>query len=134
MRASVKVWGAVFLTAFVWISFANGQDRSPEEEIEIKLWAAMAKCWATVEDLSDPSRLDVTVFVTLHENGTLMQEPVIVSPKDIDLNDEEMQVAVNRAVRAAKKCAPYDFPREHYEVWQNITMRFAHSEEPLATS
>jgi len=39
------------------------------------------------------------------------------------------------SVRAVKKCAPYDFPAEHYAIWQNITFNFQYKpKEALSVS
>ena len=102
------------------------QSETIEEELSTLLWSKMSTCWATVQDLPEPSRLTVAVYIELDRDGRLMSEPKVLSPTEIEPFDDAMRTAVKRATRAAKVCAPYDLPSEHYRVWSNVTMRFRH--------
>jgi len=114
---------------------AHSQAASPSEDLQTMLWEQMSNCWASVSDLPEPSRLRVMVYAEFARNGTLKQEPTVVHPTEIADGDEAMQEAVRRAVRAVKKCAPYDFPAEHYAIWQNITFNFQYKpKEALSVS
>ena len=99
------------------------------------LGTQMSKCWGSVADLPEPSRLRVMVYAEFERNGKLKQEPAVVYPTEIAQGDQAMETAVRRAIRAVKKCTPYDFPVEHYALWQSITFNFKHKpREPKPVS
>ena len=102
------------------------QSETMEEELSTLLWSKMSTCWATVQDLPEPSRLTVVVYIELDREGRLIGEPEVLSPTEVEPFDDAMRTAVVRAIRAAKVCAPYDLPSEHYRVWRNVTLRFKH--------
>ena len=106
---------------------AAAQGLPHTDAIRAELRNVIAKCWATVADLAEPERLTVLVRVSLDRDGGLQEEPIVVSPVDVPAYDEDMHVAIARAVGAVKRCAPYhSLPDEHYEIWQRMTFRFMH--------
>lgn len=91
---------------------------------------SMRTCWRMPTDLPDPHRLVVTVAFELTREGQLNGEPRVTSPARIGFFDLAMRSAVNRAVSAARNCAPYSFHEDpvltdHYDVWraQELTFR-----------
>lgn len=121
------------LPAFFLLAYdARAEPVEPEQLLSKQLRLVMSKCWGSVADLPEPQRLAVTLRIDLDKTGQLMGDPVIVRPVEIAEYDEAMRTALARAVRAVKKCAPYDeLPVEHYEVWKRMTLHFRH-DQPLA--
>ena len=103
-----------------------GERTANEARVESLLWSQMEICWETVADLPDPERLSVTVIVDLKRDGTLKGDARVVSPRRVQIGDRFMRQAVDRALRAARKCQPYRMPEEDYDIWQEITMNFKH--------
>lgn len=133
MRVRLGVLGAVYFASVSIGGDAMAEPDGPEQRVAEVLRASIKTCWATVADLPEPERLTVKVNVALDEDGALMGEPRILIPEEIDPYDEAMQTAVDRAMRAVKKCAPYELPAEHYLIWSTMTFNFKHQRsEPLA--
>lgn len=90
--------------------------------VQALIQAQMYVCWQTVDDLPNPERLNVTLRVFLNRDGTLARNIELVDPRRAPIGDRPMTQAIERAMRAARKCAPYRLPAEDYEIWQEITM------------
>lgn len=103
-----------------------GERTANEARVEALLWAKMKVCWGTVADLPDPERLGVTVLVKLDSDGKLKSDVELVRPRRVPIGDRFMGQAVDRALRAARKCEPYRLPAEDYAVWREITINFRH--------
>lgn len=105
-------------------------DRSANEaRIESLLWSQMEVCWGTVADLPDPERLTVRVQVHLKRDGTFERDVELISPRRAPIGDRFMGQAIDRALRAARKCQPYNLPQDDYdEIWNEITMTFRHED------
>ena len=103
-----------------------GERTGNSARIEALIWAQMEVCWGTVADLPDPERLTVTVRVNLNRDGTLKGDAELINPRRRPIGDRFMGQAIDRALRAARKCQPYTFPGDDYEIWNEITMNFRH--------
>ena len=79
------------------------------------------ECWAGVDDLPNPERYNVQMKLTLNENGTIA-DLSLVSPKRRPIGSSYTGTAVDRALRAVSKCAPYRLPRDDYELWKEINV------------
>lgn len=77
------------------------------------------ECWSGVDDLPNPERYNVQMNMTLNENGTI-NELTLIDPKRRPIGSSFMGTAVDRALRAARKCAPYRLPSDEYEEWKEI--------------
>lgn len=77
------------------------------------------ECWSGVDDLPNPERYNVQMNLKLHENGTI-EELTLIDPKRRPIGNSHMRTAVDRALRAVRKCEPYRLPSEEYEEWQEI--------------
>lgn len=104
---------------------AVGEGTANEVRVEALLWAQMVSCWGTVEDLPDPERLTVTVRVKLKRDGTLDGDAELMSRR-ASIGDRFMQQAVERALSAVRRCAPYQLPEDDYDLWNEITLNFKH--------
>lgn len=92
--------------------------------VETILISQLKLCWDDVVDLPNPQRLQVTVRMQLNIDGTLRSGVEVVSPRRT-IGDRPMQVAVERALRAVRKCAPYRLPEgseTYYDEWNDVTV------------
>ena len=55
----------------------------------------------------------------LNENGTVSNLS-LVEPRRRPIGSSYMGTAVDRALRAVNKCAPYRLPSDDYELWKEI--------------
>lgn len=89
------------------------------------LYAQLYICWDDVDDLPNPERLNVTLRMRLNPDGSLDGPVRLVKPTRAPIGDRAMGVAIERALRAARKCAPYRLPPEamdDYEEWRNVVL------------
>ncbi len=86
----------------------------------------MKVCWDDVVDLPNPERLNVTVRMSLNRDGSLDGTVQLVNPARAPIGDRAMATAIDRALRAARKCAPYRLPedaQDDYDEWKDVTLR-----------
>ncbi|MEM8635764.1 MAG: cell envelope integrity protein TolA [Pseudomonadota bacterium] len=91
--------------------------------IEAIILAQMKICWDDIDDLPDPERLTVTVRVNLAPDGRLAGDVELVSRR-ARIGDRFMQVAIDRALTAARKCQPYRLPADDYDEWAEVIINF----------
>ncbi len=92
--------------------------------IESIVLAQMKICWEDTDDLPDPERLTVSIRIFLKPDGTIQGRPEFVSPRRAPIGDRYMQVAMDRAMRAANSCQPYRLPADDYEDWRELILNF----------
>ena len=102
-------------------------DKSKETaRVEAMIASQMSICWDDVIDLPNPERLNVEIRVSLNKDGTLDGDVDLVQPRRAPVGDRPMRVAIERALRAARKCAPYRLPKDalsSYDEWKDIKFR-----------
>lgn len=85
-------------------------------------------CWnvGTFAGMKDSRKMVVNLRINLLADGTVMD----VKPEDFGrMNDPLYRVAAETAMRAVRKCSPFDrLPPEKYENWKEMTMSFDPSE------
>lgn len=94
-------------------------------QIQVAFLSKLKNCWPDVQDLPEPERLIVTVKMQLNQDGTIRGDARLVRPRRVAIGDRPMQQAVERALRAARRCAPYEVPdgaETMYEEWKNVTL------------
>lgn len=105
-------------------------DKSKETaRIEALIYSQMIECWETVLDQPNYERLQITVKFTLTKEGQLDGNVERVSPKNIAVGDRPMRVASDRALRAARRCAPYRIPKDaqvSYDEWKDVILDIGH--------
>lgn len=72
-------------------------------------------CWGDQEDMADARRLRATFRIRFDKDGSLLEEPQMVSPTREPAGDQPMQIFVQRARRALSMCSPFTVPKEYYE-------------------
>lgn len=78
-------------------------------------------CWDGIDGLPNPDRLDVMVQLEIQKSGFLISDPKRIEPRNWPVGDRHMLTAIERALRAARKCEPYDFlPIENYNAWKTM--------------
>ena len=85
----------------------------------------MKVCWDDVVDLPNPERLNVVVKVELNRDGSIKDGPDLVDPARPPIGDRPMSVAIERALRAVRKCSPYRLPEgseDYYNDWDEVTL------------
>lgn len=103
-----------------------GDPSKETARVQAIIAAQMRVCWDDVIDLPNPERLNVEIRISLQEDGSLERDAELVRPARIPVGDRPMRVAVERALRAARKCAPYRVPKDalaSYDEWKDIRFR-----------
>lgn len=99
-----------------------GEGTGAQARVQAIILAQVKVCWPDVIDLPDPERLQVTVKFNLKADGTLKDDVDLVRPRRAPIGDRFMGVAIDRALRAVRKCQPYSLPSEDYDIWQEVTV------------
>ncbi|MEC8426543.1 MAG: cell envelope integrity protein TolA [Pseudomonadota bacterium] len=76
-------------------------------------------CWNPPVGVRGAASQRVQVMIALNKDGTISN----VEPITRDSNGSR-EVAIDAAVRAVLRCAPYEFPIEKYESWKEIKFTF----------
>ncbi|MEM7328623.1 MAG: hypothetical protein AAF437_07780 [Pseudomonadota bacterium] len=79
------------------------------------------ECWSGVDDLPNPERYNVHMNLRLNEDGTIA-DLTLVDPKRRPIGSSFMGTAVDRALRAVRKCEPFRLPSDEYELWKEINV------------
>lgn len=79
------------------------------------------ECWSGVDDLPNPERYNVQMNLKLNEDGTI-SDLTLVDPKRRPIGSSFMGTAVDRALRAVRKCEPFRLPSDEYELWSEINV------------
>ncbi len=106
-----------------------GERSANVARLEALIYSRVKECWAGVDDLPYPERLNVRMKVELNQNGTIA-DLRLVDPKRRPLGSSPMGTAVDRALRAVNKCAPYRLPRDDYEDWSEMNINLGLAFEP----
>ncbi len=94
----------------------HADEDNARDGIEAALRRQIGNCWAGTENVSQSERVDVVLRFQLTPSGDLDGDVTLVSPEA----DEVSAVAISRATDAILNCAPYNLPKEHYHVWDDV--------------
>jgi len=94
-------------------------DRMTINELDA-LRARLAQCWNIQLAPPDPSELRVKVKMFLNQDGSLSQSPEVLEVG----STEFARSAAESALRAVRRCAPYNLPPEKYDSWREINVTF----------
>ncbi len=89
--------------------------------IDAILYSRIYPCWDGVSDLPFPERLNVRMKLELNLNGTIA-DLRLIEPTRRPVGSSPMGTAVDRALRAVRKCAPYNLPDDDYDIWREGTV------------
>jgi len=88
--------------------------------------ARMVDCYDQLSGVPDAANLVVEVKLRLDRDGTIIGDPEVVNNLAIQVSGNPYWRATkDRAIRAAIKCAPYDYlPQEKYADWDEMYLSF----------
>ncbi len=87
--------------------------------LEALLYAQVRSEWSGVADLANSSELNVEMRVLLDRKGNIIDGPHLVSPSRAPIGNRPMRTAIDRAMSAVRKAAPYSLPEQDYEDWDD---------------
>jgi hypothetical protein len=84
------------------------------------LRARLAQCWSPPLGWTDPAEVRVVLMLELNEDGTVAGTPTVLeSPQG-----QYSNTAPESALRAVRRCAPYNLPAEKYDAWKQVKVTF----------
>ncbi|MEQ9315579.1 MAG: hypothetical protein RLN72_06990 [Henriciella sp.] len=98
-----------------------GERNSNTVRIEQLLYNQIYPCWDGVSDQPEPERLNVQMRAELDAEGNVL-DVELVRPRRAPIGDRSMSLAVERALRAVRKCQPYRLPRDDYDLWKEANI------------
>lgn len=94
-----------------------GERTANTVRIEQLLYNQIHPCWDGVADQPDPKRLNVSMRAELDAEGNIT-DIELIRPARAPIGDRSMSLAIERALRAVRKCQPYRLPSDDYELWK----------------
>ncbi len=99
---------------------SNGRDSNMSiSEIDL-LRRQISRCWNPPIGVQGAEDLIVAVRISLRRDGSLSGAPEI----DGSVSGATGRVAAESALRAVRRCAPYQLPPEKYDTWRDIRVTF----------
>ena len=84
------------------------------------LRARLAECWSPPLGWTDPSEVRVVLMLSLNADGSVSGVPTVLeSPQG-----QYSNAAPESALRAVRRCAPYNLPAEKYDAWKQVKVTF----------
>ncbi|MCQ8784238.1 cell envelope integrity protein TolA [Mangrovibrevibacter kandeliae] len=81
----------------------------------------MKECWAAPYGVDSTESLRVSIHMRLDPSGALEGVPSIV---DGGSGSTTARAAGDAALRAVRRCAPYNLPTDKYDAWSELTLNF----------
>ena len=99
----------------------NGTQAAAMTQSELDaLRAQVAQCWSPPVGAADASQLRVRIEFGLDRQGNVTR-----GPEPIEFPASQFGVAaVESAIRAVRRCAPYNLPAEKYNTWRQVRITF----------
>ncbi len=84
------------------------------------------QCWNIPAGAKGAEGLVVTIQARLSPDGKLIGSPKVVESRRMNMPGQEFyRTAAESALRAVRKCAPYDFlPKDQYNLWRELDIVF----------
>ena len=83
------------------------------------LRSRLAQCWSPPLGWTDPSEVRTVLLLDLNPDGTVAGQQVVESPQGQYSNQ-----APESAMRAVRRCAPYNLPADKYDAWRQVKVTF----------
>jgi hypothetical protein len=93
-------------------------------DLEAALRSQIQPCWLEPANMADAGRLLVVVSIDLGVDGSLLRDPVLVTPSSKAGASPGLVVAIDNALRAVRQCAPFNLPPDRYESWRQVRFNF----------
>lgn len=107
------------MTASLGADTSNGGETLTQSEMDA-LRAQIERCWSPPVGVADASDLKISVKMKLDRSGALQADPQVISGGGGTLG----QIAVESAMRAVMRCAPYKLPPDKYQAWADVIVNF----------
>lgn len=98
-----------------------GERTANTARLESIMYSRILPCWDGVSDQPNPEKLNVQMNLVLKRDGTV-DDLRLVSPGRRPLGNSPMGTAVDRALKAVRKCQPYNLPDDDYAEWREINV------------
>ncbi|WP_185983320.1 hypothetical protein [Aureimonas mangrovi] len=102
----------------------NTGERLSQSELDA-LRGQIQRCWSPPAGVAEAGSLRISIQMSLDPSGQLQGMPQIVSGGG---GSSIERIAGEAAVRAVRRCAPYNLPIEKYETWSQVQINFDPSE------
>lgn len=79
------------------------------------------RCWSPPAGVSEAGSLRISIQLRLDPSGALETVPQIVGGGGSSMVE---RIAGEAALRAVRRCAPYNLPAEKYETWADVIVNF----------
>ncbi|MEF2072821.1 hypothetical protein [Consotaella aegiceratis] len=99
--------------------------RSQLGELQGMIREQMYNCWSPPVGATAGNSLQVSIHMRLDPSGALEGVPSIVSGGG---GAGAERAAAEAALRAVRRCSPYNLPTDQYQAWSEITLNFDPSE------
>lgn len=94
-------------------------ERLSQSELDA-LRGQIQRCWSPPAGVSEAGSLRISIQMQLDQTGALQGMPQIVSGGSSTIE----RVAGEAAIRAVRRCAPYNLPIEKYQTWSQVQINF----------
>lgn len=84
------------------------------------LRSKLAQCWSPPLGWTDPAQVRVILMINLNQDGSVAGTPDVIEAPQGQYAD----TAPESALRAVRRCAPYNLPADKYDAWKQVKVTF----------
>jgi hypothetical protein len=84
------------------------------------LRSKLAQCWNPPLGWTDPAQVRVVLMINLNQDGSVDGSPQVLEAPSGQYSD----TAPESALRAVRRCAPYNLPADKYDAWKQVKVTF----------
>jgi len=117
-RRHAAVGETLTTTASLGLPSGNAAKLSQTELDALR--AQILKCWNVPAGVVEADKLIVVVQILLKQDGNLSAEPALLNRSSHPL----FRIAAESAMRAIRRCQPYQLPIEKYQAWRDVEVTF----------
>lgn len=99
------------------------QAREATATIAAALSSQVSRCWIIPGGAKGAESLSVRIRMWLNPDGSLARTPQHLDVSRMN-RDEFFRIAAEQAMRAVNKCAPYELPKDSYDLWRDVEFNF----------
>lgn len=115
-----------FICLLIFTAWASAGDvQANDQEMIQSIHKQIAPCWKSLDE--NRTYPPITVLMDLREDGSLKNEPKVLTRPD---GTREFSEAAWAAIKAVKDCSPLNLPPELYPKWKSISWLFQHTPTP----
>ncbi len=96
--------------------------RQATAELEDAIRQRVEKCWIVPAGAKASDKQVIPIRLWLNTDGTLLRQPQLMDKSG--MSDNFYRAAAESALRAVRMCAPYELPKDRYNLWREITLNF----------